>query len=103
MTDNIDAVYPNSAVQSESYAELISASLPTGQLQNDSHTNGGRVVLRPWLAGRTANDEQSANALVAQFFGHLSIKVFEDLYSLQRVDEKACEEDLIMDIFNETP
>jgi len=115
VTDTIDAIYPPSAstsistsiIEPEPYAIKIAPVLSAMGGQIDTSTSIQADVAsktrRPWLSGDGSRNrsDKDIDALLAGFFGQLSIRAFEDLYSLQLLDEEACRLDLLADVFND--
>jgi hypothetical protein len=102
VTDTIDAIYPPSGSLTIAAADLVSGRLTdtAGDTSSSTDNNGTR---KPWLATkktRTKNTEQIYNLLGA-FFNQLSIRAFEDTYSLETVDMEICRRDLLEDLFSE--
>ena len=101
VTDTIDAIYPSSTITPSSYAEEIAPVLGSAGGQIEIQADTSSAMRKPWLLGDESRDEKDVDALLAGFFGQLSIRAFEDLYSLQGLDEEACRKDLLADVFDD--
>lgn len=101
VTDTIDAIYPFHDTQPVAYADEIASVLNAADVHLEPLTPvpSARKTRRPWLYGDESRNVKDVDALLAGFFGQLSIRAFEDLYSLQVVDEEAAREDVLKDIF----
>lgn len=100
VTDTIDAIYPSATVQPTSFADEIAPVLSTNGTHFEPQTPVGSTTRKPWLYGSDAAETQDVNTLLGGFFSQLSIRAFEDLYSLQPLDEEACRNDVLADVFS---
>lgn len=101
VTDTMDAVYPSVITQPTSFADEIAPMLNAGGTHFEPPTHTTTTLRRPWLYGSDLTKTEDMDSLLAGFFGQLSIRAFEDLYSLLPLDEEACKEDLLADVFSE--
>ncbi|KAK5093536.1 hypothetical protein LTR24_004247 [Lithohypha guttulata] len=112
VTDTIDAIYPpststsqsTSTIEPEPYAAQIAPVLTAASGQIDTaQAASPNQMRRPWLSRAESRNssEHDVDALLAGFFSQLSIRAFEDLYSLQPLDEEACTLDLLADVFGD--
>lgn len=101
VTDTIDAIYPPSGVQASSYADEIAPLLSLHVPHSDTMGSQPRKRKRPWLCVEASRRGDMIESLLAEFFGQLSIRSFEDLYSLEPVDVEACRQDLLADLFHD--
>lgn len=101
ITDTIDAIYPPNHLQSSSYADEIAPMLSVGHEHTDAISSAPRKSKRPWLCTDASRGGDMIESILADFFGQLSIRSFEDLYSMDPVDLEACRQDLLADLFNE--
>ena len=99
VTDTIDAIYPSSTTPSVAYADEIAPVLASG-VHHEPQTPSTAGSRKPWLYGKRSSEAKEVEPVLADFFGQLSIRVFEDLYSLQAFDEDAACDDLLADIFS---
>lgn len=98
ITDTIDAIYPPPTQKSVAAADTVElGDIEHVDLQTSLHT-GSR---RPWLASDASRDSKGVRALLGSFFSQLSIRAFEDTYSLDPVDLEACRKDVLADIFTD--
>ncbi|KAJ9657056.1 hypothetical protein H2198_004548 [Neophaeococcomyces mojaviensis] len=104
ITDTIDAIYPNTTISTsyQPYADEIAPILSANGSILEPQTSGPRLLRKPWLSGDETRNKEDLEGLLAGFFGQLSIRAFEDLYSLQPLDDEACQQDLIADVFSDT-
>lgn len=102
VTDTIDAIYPPITIETKAYADEIAPVLSSASGQIDLQVDSSSKLRRPWLLGNESRSQDDVDALLAGFFGQLSIRAFEDLYSLQPLDEEACRQDLLADVFDDT-
>jgi hypothetical protein len=103
VTDTIDAIYPPSDSPTVAAADTVNLRVTDGAIDASSSTDSNGMR-KPWLAtkmSRTKNAEEIYNLLGA-FFNQLSIRAFEDTYSLDAVDMQSCRRDLLEDLFSET-
>lgn len=101
VTDTIDAIYPSSTTEVKSYADEIAPILSSTSEQIEIQSDPASRLRKPWLSGDESRNPDDIDALLAGFFGHLSIRAFEDLYSLQALDYEACRQDLLADLFTD--
>lgn len=99
VTDTIDAIYPSQDHSSVAYADTIAPVLG----KESSHLSESAPIAgqkrKPWLYGDETRTLKDVDHLLASFFSQLSIRTFEDLYSLEVLDAEACLQDLIADMF----
>lgn len=99
VTDTIDAIYPPQEVSSVAYADAIGPLLGSEGTNLTETLSANGYKRKPWLHGDNSRKTEDVDRLLASFFGQLSIRAFEDLYSLETLDEEACLQDLIADLF----
>ena len=99
VTDTIDAVYPSVNQKSVAAADLIRPALSD---HLELHSTTSRGLRKPWLCTDMSRDSEQYSSLLSSFFSQLSIRAFEDVYSLEPVDTEACREDLVSDLFCES-
>ena len=98
VTDTIDAIYPPVTSTSLAAADLLDISQAD---QVELHSTMPSGLRKPRLCTELSRKSDSYGSLLGSFFGQLSIRVFEDTYSLEPVDVKLCREDTLADIFHE--
>jgi hypothetical protein len=96
VTDTIDAIYPPASWDPVAMADSVVLS-KAHMVDPPSSTYGG--VRRPWLSTDDSRKPDKFLAALGSFFGHLSIRAFEDTYSLDPVDHQACRRDVLTDLF----
>lgn len=101
VTDTMDAVYPSADTQLTSFADEIAPMLSVNGTHFEPQIHASTTLRKPWLYGGDLSKIKDVDAMLAVFFGQLSIRAFEDLYSLLPLDEAACREDLLADVFSE--
>jgi hypothetical protein len=84
----------------------VSANQPeTPMTAHPGHLSEPSTELRrPWLCSDTTRGIDQSDVpdkLLQPFFRQLSILAFESTYSLGVVDQEACVDDLIADLFND--
>lgn len=108
ITDTTDAVYRPTNLTSVALLDELAESLDTGagvsQLNNSipvntSATDKRRPLLTFSVANTVPREELMAKVL-RPFFRQLSISTFESTYSMQKPDWKACFDDLLEDLFD---
>ena len=98
ITDTIDAIYPPANMKSIASADLL--RLEHGQpLELSSGT--GQGLRKPWLCTDESRMPEQQARLLGSFFSHLSIRAFEDTYSLEAVDVQASRKDILLDLFSD--
>ncbi|KAE9979499.1 hypothetical protein EG328_000826 [Venturia inaequalis] len=116
ITDTIDAVYRPSSVAATSLSDEVAEAL--GSVSIDAHTHttshtgtSDTGLRRPYLEPMLKSLEEEGTTLselpkqiiaarvLRPFFGQLSIWAFEGVYGMGSVDLKACEGDLLRDLF----
>lgn len=101
VTDSIDAVHPNASVQPSSFADEIAQMLSTNGTHFETQPTIPGKSRKPWLYGNDSWKTKDMDKLLAGFFGQLSIRAFEDAYSLLPLDNEACIKDVLADVFSE--
>ena len=99
VTDTVDAVYPSVNQKSVAAADLLR---PASSDHLELHSTTSRGLRKPWLCSDMSRDSKQYPALLASFFSQLSIRAFEDVYSLEPLDIEACRKDLLSDLFCES-
>ncbi|KAI9668723.1 MAG: hypothetical protein M1829_005263 [Trizodia sp. TS-e1964] len=117
ITDTIDAVYrpaewSPTALVDEVAEDMGSASTSPAQHpfhaishELSSKASSQKIPRRPLLTTESTSGvkrEQLANKVLRPFFSQLSIWSFESNYSLGTADLKACEDSLLVDLFDES-
>jgi hypothetical protein len=108
VTDTLDAIYPPDNWTSSALIDKVAVSSnqpETPMTPHPGHLSDPSTELRrPWLCSDTTRGiDQSdiPDKLLQPFFRQLSILAFESTYSLGVVDQEACVDDLIADLFND--
>ena len=99
VTDTIDAVYPSVNQKSVAAADLLR---PASSDHLELHSTTSRGLRKPWLSTDLSGDSKQYSSLLNSFFSQLSIRAFEDVYSLESPDIEACRKDLLSDLFCES-
>lgn len=106
VTDTIDAIYPSTSIRPVAFADEIAPALNAAGTQFEPLTPAlsERTTRKPWLHGAQfrSSNPKDVDARLSGFFGQLSIRAFEDLYSLRPIDEEAISEDLLADVFTDS-
>ncbi|KAH0565127.1 hypothetical protein GP486_001478 [Trichoglossum hirsutum] len=111
VTDTIDAVYrpvdrsPVALVDEISEDLGSTASTPAPHIGGDSLSQSGNAKRRPLLGLDTVKDIQKDDLLgkvLKPFFSQLSICAFESTYSMGMADWKACSDNLLYDLFDDS-
>ena len=95
VTDTIDAVYPSASTRPIAAADQLVISADGSELQAASQQS----ARRPWLCNEQSREPKQPRKVLESFFAQLSIRAFEDVYSLESSNIDACREDLLADIF----
>ena len=98
ITDTIDAIYPPVSSRPIALADNLSLIASDGVDLQSITVEGNR---KPWLCTDLSRSAGDYSRLLGSFFGHLSIRAFEDTYSLEPVDETACRRDILNDLFTD--
>ncbi|ETN39836.1 uncharacterized protein HMPREF1541_06062 [Cyphellophora europaea CBS 101466] len=98
VTDTIDAIYPPPDCKTIAAADIVNLE-GTEHVDLQSATVDG--TRKPWLASEVSRDAREVRGLLGSFFSQLSIRVFEDTYSLEPVDMVMCRKDLVADLFSD--
>ncbi|MCJ1474090.1 hypothetical protein MMC13_002748 [Lambiella insularis] len=110
ITDTTDAVYRSSDAQSvamvDELAEELDSSTETSRFTNTSLSGalqGGKrkPLLTSSVTSGIGKDDLMEKVL-RPFFRHLSIYAFESTYSMEAPDWKACFDDLMADLFDDS-
>ena len=96
ITDTVDAVYPPVSSRSTALADNLLLETADSTGLESMTTEGGR---KPWLCADLSRRGAELQAVLGSFFGHLSIRAFEDIYSLEPVDFRACRRDCFDDLY----
>ena len=98
ITDTIDAIYPPINPKPTALADNLHLNTSQSVELQSATAEGNR---KPWLCTDMSRKGEEYGALLGSFFGHLSIRAFEDIYSLESVDYQACRGDLLADLFTD--
>jgi hypothetical protein len=108
VTDTLDAIYPPDNWTSSALIDKVAVSSnqpETPMTPHPGHLSDPSTELRrPWLCSDTTRgigQSDVPDKLLQPFFRQLSILAFESTYSLGVVDQEACVDDLIADLFND--
>jgi hypothetical protein len=108
VTDTLDAIYPPDNWTSSALIDKVAVSSNQPETPMTAHpghlSDPSTELRRPWLCSDTTRGiDQSdiPDKLLQPFFRQLSILAFESTYSLGVVDQEACVDDLIADLFND--
>ena len=99
ITDTIDAIYPPINPKPTALADNLDLNASQNVDLQSTTAEGSR---KPWLCTNMSRKGEEYGALLGSFFGHLSIRAFEDIYSLEPVDYEACRSDVLADLFMNT-
>ena len=99
VTDTIDAVYPSVDQKSVAAADLLR---PASSDHLELHSTTLHGLRKPWLCTDLSRDSKQYSSLLTSFFSQLSIRAFEDIYSLEPLDIDVCRKDLLFDLFCES-
>ena len=99
VTDTIDAVYPSVNQKFVAAADLLRPASSDHLELHSTTLHGSR---KPWLGTDLSRDSKQHSSLMNSFFSQLSIRAFEDVYSLEPPDIEACRKDLLSDLFCES-
>ncbi|RMZ88909.1 hypothetical protein DV736_g3873, partial [Chaetothyriales sp. CBS 134916] len=96
ITDTIDAIYPPTNTGNTAAADLL--RLDNSQpVELSSGIEGG--LRKPLLSTDASRRPEDQRRLLGSFFSHLSIRAFEDTYSLEAIDMQSCKIDILLDLF----
>lgn len=114
ITDTIDAVYRYSSTQPVALVDELSEELGRGAGQTmphseaAAHPTASSTRRRPLIGPGGISDEVSIERkdefvakILRPFFGQLSIYAFESTYAMGDVDNEACLQGLLRDLFDE--
>ncbi|KAL9122415.1 MAG: hypothetical protein Q9187_001035 [Circinaria calcarea] len=110
ITDTTDAVYRPQDCNSAALVDELAKGLDSSSGESHVYTNslinvtltGKRRPLLSSIVTKGIKKEEIMEHVLRPFFRQLSIFAFESTYSMEAPDWKACYDDLIVDLFNDS-
>ena len=110
ITDTTDAVYRPQDCNSAALVDELAEGLDSSSGESHTYTNslinvtstGKRRPLLSSIVTKGIKKEEIMEHVLRPFFRQLSIFAFESTYSMEAPDWKACYDDLIADLFNDS-